>query len=29
MVDEGIVWNAVVNHLPTLIKEIEDLLDSQ
>jgi len=25
-VDEMIVWNAVVNHLPILVKEIQELL---
>jgi uncharacterized protein with HEPN domain len=27
-VDEGIVWNAVVNHLPILVREIQELLES-
>ena len=26
IVDETVVWNAVTNHLPTLVKEIEDIL---
>jgi uncharacterized protein with HEPN domain len=29
MVDELIVWNAVENHLPVLIKEIQDLLHAK
>ena len=28
VVDEMIVWKAVENHLPILIKEIQDLLDA-
>jgi len=29
IVDEMIVWNAVENHLPTLVKEIQVILDAQ
>lgn len=28
MVDEGIVWNAVKNHLPILIQEIQNILNA-
>jgi uncharacterized protein with HEPN domain len=28
MVDEGIVWNAVENHLPTLIENVRKLLEA-
>ena len=29
IVDEMIVWNAVENHLPTLMREIHGILDAQ
>jgi uncharacterized protein with HEPN domain len=28
IVDEAIVWNAVVNHLPVLIEEIQEILSA-
>ena len=28
VVDEKIVWNAVANHLPLLVKEIKEILDA-
>ena len=28
IVDERIVWNAITNHLPILVKDIERLLES-